>query len=363
MARVSLENVTRERGILCPVHNLTLEVRDKEFVSLLAPSGSGKTTTLRIVAGLERPEEGNVWIGDEDVGDMTPAERDVAMIFQTYALYPHISVRENLASPLKVRKTPESEIDRSVREVSEILHIENLLDKRPVTLSGGEMQRVAIGRALIRKPRVYLMDEPLTNLDAKLRVELRAEMKRLQKEFGQTTIYATHDEVEALAMSNRIAVLNRGKLVQYDAPEAIYMHPKNTFVARFVGTPAMNMIPCSLEEKHGRKMLQAGDFEYDITDLADAVQSKATSEELMLGVRPAHVSLHVKPPGDGSIQASVYVVEPMGPTTIVDVKVGEKVLKVKVPHLFAGKPGDNVWISFNRRSVHIFDRKTGEAIL
>ena len=153
MARVLLENVTRERGILCPVHNLTLEVRDKEFVSLLAPSGSGKTTTLRIVAGLERPEEGNVWIGDEDVGDMTPAERDVAMIFQTYALYPHISVRENLASPLKVRKTLESEIDRSVREVSEILHIENLLDKRPVTLSGGEMQRVAIGRALIRKPR------------------------------------------------------------------------------------------------------------------------------------------------------------------------------------------------------------------
>jgi len=362
LARVLLENVTLEKGILCPVHSLTLEVRDKEFVSLLAPSGSGKTTTLRIVAGLDRPEKGSVWIGDEEVGDMTPAERDVAMIFQTYALYPHVSVRDNLASPLKVRKTPETEIDRSVKEVAEVLHIEDLLDKRPVTLSGGEMQRVAIGRALIRKPRVYLMDEPLTNLDAKLRVELRAEMKRLQKELGQTTIYATHDEVEALAMSNRIAVLNQGRLIQYDAPEAIYTHPKNTFVARFVGTPAMNMIPCSLEEKHGRKILQAGAFEYDITDFAEAVQGKATGDELVLGVRPAHVELHSKPPVDGGIQASVYVVEPMGRMTIVDVKVGENVFKVKVPHLFEGKPGDSVWISLDPRSVHIFDRKTGEAI-
>jgi len=363
LARVLLENVTLEKGILCPVHNLTLEVRDKEFVSLLAPSGSGKTTTLRIVAGLERPEEGGVWIGDQEVGNLPPAERDVAMIFQTYALYPHVSVRDNIASPLKVTKTPEAEIDKNVKEVAEILHIAHLLDKRPVTLSGGEMQRVAIGRALIRKPRVYLMDEPLTNLDAKLRVELRAEMKRLQKELGQTTIYATHDEVEALAMSNRIAVLNQGRLIQYDAPETIYRHPKNRFVASFVGTPAMNMIPCSLEEKAGRKILQADAFEYDITDLAEAVQSKATGDELLLGVRPAHVKLHLKRPGDEAIPASVYVVEPTGPMTIVDVRVGEDILKVKVPHLFKGKPGDGIWISLDLRSVHIFDRKTGEAIL
>jgi len=363
LARVLLENVTLEKGILCPVHNLTLEVRDKEFVSLLAPSGSGKTTTLRVVAGLERPEKGGVWIGDQEVGNLPPAERDVAMIFQTYALYPHVSVRDNLASPLKVTKTPQAEIDKSVKEVAEILHIEHLLEKRPVTLSGGEMQRVAIGRALIRKPRVYLMDEPLTNLDAKLRVELRAEMKRLQKELGQTTMYATHDEVEALAMSNRIAVLNRGRLIQYDTPEAIYTHPKNVFVASFVGTPAMNMIPCSLEEKRGKKILQAGAFEYDVTYFAEVLRRKATGDELILGVRPAHIELHSKPPADGGIQASVYVVEPMGSRTIVDVKVGENVLKVKVPHLFEGKPGDTVWISLDLRSLHIFDRKNREAIV
>ena len=208
MAGVRLKDVSKRAGALCPVFDVNLEVADKEFATLLAPSGSGKSTVLRMIAGLEVPDEGEIYIGDELVNDLTPAERDTAMVFQTYALYPHLTVKDNLASPLKARKTPQNEIDSRVRDVADILGISNLLQKYPTQLSGGEMQRVAIGRAIIRRPRVYLLDEPLTNLDAKLRVHMRAELKRLQKELGQTMIYATHDELEALSMSDKIAVIS-----------------------------------------------------------------------------------------------------------------------------------------------------------
>lgn len=363
MAKVRLENVTKKMGALCPVYDLTLEVKDKEFVTLLAPSGSGKTTVLRLIAGLETPEAGNIYIGDDLVNELSPAERDIAFVFQTYALYPNLNVYENLASPLRARNTPENEIKKSVQEVAETLHISHLLNKKPTQLSGGEMQRVAIGRAIIRRPRVYLFDEPLTNLDAKLRVHMRAELKRLQKDLGQTTIYVTHDEVEAMSMSDRIAVLRYGVMQQYGTPEEIYNHPKNLFVAYFVGTPPINLFDCTFIETDGKAILETEAFSLNVTDLADIIKKQASSSEVILGARPSDISISKKRRDQDSIPAEVYVSEPMGAITIVDLKVGDKLVKVKVPGVYQASMGEKVWLTFNKDRIHIFDKRSGGLIL
>jgi len=363
LAGVRLKSLSKKAGGLCPVFDLNLEVADKEFVTLLAPSGSGKTTTLRMIAGLEVPDEGEIYIGDELVNDLTPAERDTAMVFQTYALYPHLTVRGNLASPLRARKTPQNEMDSRVKDVADILGIAQLLEKYPTQLSGGEMQRVAIGRAIIRRPRVYLLDEPLTNLDAKLRVHMRAELKRLQKELGQTMIYATHDELEALSMSDRIAVMRNGRVVQYGTSKEIFEHPENLSVATFVGTPTMNLFECMLSEKAGQAYLESKLFKLSITELAERIRDKAAESGLILGIRPSDLEIHTQETREGFVQGEIYVLEPMGAALVIDVKVGEELVKVKVPGSLSLEPGTKVWLTFDKARMHIFSKKTKETIV
>jgi len=243
------------------VDGVSFEVKDGEFVILLGPSGCGKTTTLRCIAGLETPDEGEIYIGDRLVNDLPPKDRDIAMVFQSYALYPHMTVYDNLAFPLKMRKYPKDEIDKRVKEVARLLRIEDLLDRKPRQLSGGQQQRVALGRALVRNPQVWLMDEPLSNLDAKLRVYMRAELKKLQKDLGITTIYVTHDQAEAMAMGDRIAVMDKGKILQYDEPHVVYEKPANIFVAGFLGSPPMNFVDATIVERDSQIILDAGVFE------------------------------------------------------------------------------------------------------
>ncbi|RLE52516.1 MAG: glycerol-3-phosphate ABC transporter ATP-binding protein, partial [Candidatus Methanomethylicota archaeon] len=240
MVKIHLEHVTKVFGEVVAVDDVTLTIREKEFMVLLGPSGCGKTTTLRIIAGLEEPTKGEVYIDDQPVTYLPPKDRDIAMVFQNYALYPHMKVYDNIAFPLKLRKYPKEEIDKMVKEVAEMLHIEDLLDRMPKQLSGGEQQRVALARALIRRPKAFLLDEPLSNLDAKLRVVMRAELKRLQKELGVTTVYVTHDQAEAMTMADRIAVMKDGKVLQVGSPADVFNKPVNLFVAGFIGSPPMN---------------------------------------------------------------------------------------------------------------------------
>jgi len=363
MARVRLENVTKRFGDVVAVNNLSYEVGDGEFLCMLGPSGAGKTTTMRMIAGVERPDEGNIYIGDVPVNDVPPKERDVAMMFQSYALYSHKTVYKNLAFPLEKHKVSKDEVDRRVKEVAEILGISHLLDRLPKQLSGGEKQRVALGRTMVRKPEAYLLDEPLTNLDAKLRAHMRAELKKLREELKTTIIYATPDQLEAMSMADRIAVMNFGKLLQCDTSGAIYNHPKNLFVAGFIGSPAMNFIDCTFVEKEDKAFLDAGEFLYDITELKNLIKDRYTSPELILGIRPEHISISKKPLTEDSIEAEIYVIEPSRPDVIVSISVGAKALEALAPETFRGDMGEKVWITFDRSKVYVFDKKTENAII
>ncbi len=364
MAKVTIKNLTKRFGKVVAVDHLNLDVREGEFIVLLGPSGCGKTTTLRCIAGLETPDEGEIYIDDRLVNDLPPKDRDVAMVFQSYALYPHMTVYENLAFPLRMRKYPKEKIRERVLEVAKLLKIENLLERKPKQLSGGEQQRVALGRAIVRQPKVFLMDEPLSNLDAKLRVYMRAELKKLQKDLGVTTIYVTHDQVEAMTMADRIAVMNAGVLQQYAYPDEIYDRPANVFVAGFVGSPPMNFIDCSLMERDGEAYLDAGTFRLKLTnDLADLIKKKATSSELILGIRPEDCELCMEPMGD-SIPGELYVIEPLGSELVLDIKIGSLLFKVRTFGVKAvPKVGEKIWIRINRNKMHIFDKKTEKAIL
>lgn len=359
MAAVRLKNLTKRFREVVAVDNVNLEVEDGEFLVLLGPSGCGKTTTLRCIAGLETPDEGEIYIKDVLVNDLPPKERDVAMVFQNYALYPHMNVFNNIAFPLKMHGVPKSEIERRVKEVAELLRITNLLERKPRQLSGGEAQRVALGRALVRNPKVFLMDEPLSNLDAKLRIYMRAEMKRLQKDLNVTMIYVTHDQMEAMSMASRIAVMHRGVLEQVATPDVIYNNPKSVFVAGFIGNPPMNFINVTFMEKNGECYLDAGMFVLHISDaIRHAVKQYATSSELILGVRPEDIIVHKKRVSEAIVEGKVYVLEPLGSEIILDLKVGENLIKAKVPPDFKANIGDNIWLSFDINRIHFFDKKT-----
>ena len=361
MSTVRLENITK---IFPPnvvaVNNANFKVEKGEFFVLLGPSGCGKTTTLRIIAGLEKPTSGRVYIDEQDVTDLPPRLRDVAMVFQTWALYPHMTVYENIAFPLKLRKLPKDEIDRKVKEVAKLLRIEDLLDRYPKQLSGGQQQRVALARALVRNPRVWLMDEPLSNLDALLRVYMRAELKRLQKELGITTIYVTHDQVEAMSMSDRIVVMNEGKIQQIGTPEEIYRKPSNMFVASFIGTPPMNLIRCVYRED--LNALDCPGFRYPLPIEWQEALSARTSDEIVLGVRPEDVE--VVEEGEPHLRAKVLVVEPLGKDVVITLALSEDV-SIKL----VTKPGTGVSMNsvvglrLPRDKVHIFDAKTGKALI
>ncbi len=359
MASVSVKNLVKKFGKVVAVDHVSFSVNDGEFVVLLGPSGCGKTTTLRLIAGLEYPDEGEIWIGDRLVNDLPPKDRDVAMVFQNYALYPHMTVYDNLAFPLKVRKVPRDEIDRKVREVAKLLQIEELLDRKPAQLSGGQQQRVALGRALVREPKVFLMDEPLSNLDAKLRIYMRAELKRLQRELGITTIYVTHDQAEAMTMADKIVVLKDGRIQQIGRPEELYNKPANVFVAGFIGAPPMNFMDASVKEEGGRLVLDTGIFRIELPDyMAEALRKAGPPSEVIVGVRPEHITVD----GDG-VEVEVFVTEPLGGETIIDFKHGDKILKIKYPGLFKAKPGDKIRVKFDVDNIHVFDKKTGKTIV
>ncbi len=362
MAEVELVHLTKYFGNVRAVEDVNLRVEDGEFVTLLGPSGCGKTTTLRCIAGLEEPTSGEIYIGGELVNDLPPRERNVAMVFQTWALYPHMKVFDNIAFPLKLRKLPKDEIKRRVREVAELLKIENLLDRMPRELSGGQQQRVALGRALVRQPNVFLMDEPLANLDAKLRVYMRAELKALQRRLGITTIYVTHDQVEAMTMSDRIALMNEGRLQQIGTPDEIYNHPANLFVAGFIGSPPMNFIEGDFVEEDSTAYVDCGAFRVDVTEFRDLIKKEASGNALVIGIRPEHIRLS-REPVKTAISAEVYLVEPLGGETIVDLKVDETIFKVKEDADFRALPGEKVWMDFDRGKMHIFDKATERVIV
>jgi len=340
---------------------MNLDVNDREFMVLLGPSGCGKTTALRCVAGLENPDEGQIYIGGKKVNDLDPKERNIAMVFQTYALYPHFTVSRNLAFPLENAKVSKDEIEKKVHEVAKLLKIEQLLDRKPKQLSGGQRQRVALGRAIIREPQAFLMDEPLSNLDAKLRVYMRAELKKLQRDIGITTIYVTHDQVEAMTMGDRIAIMNEGILQQIGTPDEIYFHPSNIFVAGFIGSPPANFFDCTLSKDD---TLSCMEFECSFPKKVVDILKESGSEEYVLGVRPQDTIVSRKSEkAKNYVKSVVEVVEPIGDQTVLDLKVGDTLVKAVVSPDFKTKAGDEFWITFVTDKIHIFDKKTGKTLV
>ncbi|MFQ5838238.1 MAG: ABC transporter ATP-binding protein [Thermoplasmata archaeon] len=360
MARVVLRDVTKRFGDVIAVDNLSLEAKDKEFLVFLGPSGCGKTTSLRCIAGLESIDEGEIYIGDTLVNDLEPKDRNVAMVFQNYALYPHMTVYKNMSFPLENFGYSAIDIERRIHEAATLLQIQPLLGRKPTELSGGQQQRVALGRAIVREPKAFLMDEPLSNLDAKLRVHMRAELKKLQKDLGVTTIYVTHDQIEAMTMGDKIAILNQGVLQQMDSPNDVYAHPANQFVAGFVGTPPINFFDCSLTSGG---ILDAGEFTYTLpTELAKAAQA-ASSDEIVLGIRPQDVKVHQDALGeDNLIKAELYTTEPLGDIMILDLKVGDFLMKAAVSPDFNAETADELRVKFPAEKVYLFDKKTGIAL-
>lgn len=362
MAGVTIEKLNKKFGTVTAVKDLTLEIEDGEFLVLLGPSGCGKTTSLRCIAGLETPTSGQIFIGEKLVNDLPPKGRDISMVFQSYALFPHMSVFQNIAFPLKMRKVPKDEIEQRVKKTAKLLQISNLLDRKPKELSGGQMQRVALGRSIIREPKAFLMDEPLSNLDAKLRIYMRAELKELQKRLGITTIYVTHDQVEALTMADRIAILNDGVLQQLGNADDIYNSPANIFVGGFIGNPPMNLIDCSLVKTKENVFLKTKDFKIDVTPFKADLNPLEKSSELMFGFRPEDAHVTKNNISSDSIEANIFVIEPLGAQSLLTLKVGDELVKVLEKPDFKANIGDKVWISLNKKKIHLFDKKTTKRI-
>jgi multiple sugar transport system ATP-binding protein len=322
------------------VRDLDLLVEDHEFMVFLGPSGCGKTTTLRCISGLERPENGTIRIGETVVNNLSPAVRDIAMVFQFYALYPHLNARENIAFPLHARRMSRDEVERRVNEVARVLRIEHLLHRRPRQLSGGEQQRVALGRAMVRRPKVFLMDEPLTNLDAKLRSEMRAELKRLQKDLNATTVYVTHDQVEALSLGDRIAVMREGRIIQVAEPMTVYDRPATEFVGSFIGNPPMNFLRGITRSDNGALRVEIGG------QSLQAPASVAEASDVLLGIRAENIQALSAAPTNGhtSLKADTLVVEPLGSHLLITVAVEGQVIKVVTRTDFPATPGAPIWL-------------------
>ena len=337
MASICFEGVSKIYGDgTCAVDQLDLEIKEGEFMVFVGPSGCGKTTALRMVAGLEEISGGRVVIGDREVNDISPKDRDIAMVFQNYALYPHMTVAANLAFGLKLRQLSKDEINRRVQDAAVALDLEDYLERKPKALSGGQRQRVALGRAIVREPAAFLMDEPLSNLDAALRVQTRGEILKLQKRLDTTTIYVTHDQVEAMTMGDRIAVMRKGVLQQLGTPQELYLRPANTFVATFIGSPAMNLVP-------------AGAIGID-------------RETMLAGFRPEHVSVGAAQDGDFGFEATVELVEYLGDERLAHVRLGERLLTAKLPADQALEYGATLAFAVSSRAVLLFDTETGLAV-
>ena len=349
MVRVPLKHVTKRFGRVIAVNDLTLVVESGEFVVLLGPSGCGKTTTLRLIAGLEQPDAGEIWIGDKLVNDVDPSKRDVAMVFQSYALYPHMSVSGNIEFPLKMLRVPKEERRKKVSEVASLLGIKDLLNRKPSQLSGGQQQRVALARALVRNPKVFLMDEPLSNLDAKLRVRMRFELKKLQRRLGITTIYVTHDQVEAMTMADRIAVLNEGRLQQYGTPDEVFFKPANTFVAGFVGSPPMNFLEGEVSIHEEDVYFDTGYFKLKLPVEYGILAGKS----VIMGFRPQHVSVSISP-GEGLVEGHVVGVERLGVETYAHLHYEGLEMVIRAPSELRFK-GEKIFWKPMEDKIYFFD--------
>ncbi|MCS7241320.1 MAG: ABC transporter ATP-binding protein [Candidatus Caldatribacterium sp.] len=361
MARVYLESLTKVfEGKVIAVDELTLEIPDKGLVSLLGPSGCGKTTTMRMIAGLEIPTKGKIYFDGQDVTHLPPEERNVAMVFQFPVIYPGMTVFENIAFPLVARKTPKNEIRKRVEEVADVFGVTDVLSKKAHLLDAGTKQKVVLARTFVRRPHVYLLDEPLTSVDPSTRVELRTILKKLQSQLGQTMVYVTHDQSEALTLADRIAVMNEGKLLQYGSPEEVYNNPKNTFVGYFLGNPGMNFIGCSVDEEKGSCVLNAEDFKVFLPDLPVSLLRSLVGKKVVLGIRPENLEISMKPIL-GAISFSVILVEPIGNRLVIHLKRGEKVLKAKIPRQEIVLQQE-VWVRFPLEFLKFFDGETLEAI-
>ncbi|MBJ7577954.1 ABC transporter ATP-binding protein [Devosia sp. MC532] len=362
MAEVVLQNIMKLYGDLYAVNDVSFTVNDGEFVALVGPSGCGKTTTLNLIAGLLPITSGNISIGDRNVTRLDPKDRDIAMVFQNYALYPQKTVFQNLAFPLQMRKLPKDQIETKVKEAARVLDITHLLERRPRELSGGQQQRVALGRALVRDPLVFLMDEPLSNLDAKLRVQMRSEIKRFHHNLNATIVYVTHDQLEAVTMSDKMAVMNGGLLQQYDAPEKVFADPVNMFVASFVGSPAMSLIPLEAVTKGADTVLRSPEgWDFTLSPENARKAQRSTTVKVVLGARHSTLKLHhsAQP---GTVPGKVYTVEPTGDITFAQVFISGAVVNISLDPSVHIRPDDLVHIEFDQSRIHLFDENTTMAL-
>ncbi len=362
MAELSISNVRKSFGAVEVLKGIDLEVRPGEFIALVGPSGCGKSTLLSIIAGLEKASSGSISIDGRVVNNVAPKDRDIAMVFQSYALYPTMTVRQNMMFGMEARGVPAGQREAALKRVSSLLQIDQLLHRKPGQLSGGQRQRVAMGRALVRDPKLFLFDEPLSNLDAKLRVEMRAEIKKLHQQIGKTTVYVTHDQVEAMTLSSRIAVLNKGELLQFDEPQTIYDHPANIFVAGFMGSPAMNFLPGRLKGKGPAQYVVFGEGSADETTLKLS-HSVAASDgaNVIVGIRPEHFT-QSPPRATNVIKAVVTLVEPTGSETHVAARFGSTEITAKFFPNQAPRLGEAVKLAVDMARACLFNAETGEAL-
>jgi inositol-phosphate transport system ATP-binding protein len=359
--QVTLDKVSKYFGTVRAVDDVNIQVKDGEFVALLGPSGCGKTTTLLMIAGIYKPSSGNIRFGERVVNDLLPKDRKIGMVFQSYALYPHMSVFENIVFPLRLQHVPEKQLKERARKMAELVQIEQLMDRKPGQLSGGQQQRVALSRALVKEPDILLLDEPLSNLDAKLRIVMRAEIKRLQKQLGITTIFVTHDQLEAMTMADRIALLRDGKLIDYRQPHELYDQPRNQFTAEFIGSSPINFLQVRAEQTEGSVRLAGDGVQIRLTNgMAQKISALGAGRRLILGIRPEDISVEAEP---GDANAEVYVVEPLGRDMLVDLRLKGTPVRVLAPASFRAAIGANVPLTFDRAKIHLFDPETEQALL
>jgi multiple sugar transport system ATP-binding protein len=361
MAEIKIENVTNRFGDFVAVNGVSLTVQDQEFVVLLGPSGCGKTTLLRAIAGLGIADEGNISIGGSDVTYLPPRERNISMVFQSYAIFPHLNVYDNIAFGLKMRKMDKKDIEVRVREAAELLHIEEMIDRFPGAMSGGQRQRVAVARAIAMQSQVLLMDEPLSNLDALLRLEMRAELKRLLREIKATTIYVTHDQIEALSMGDRIAVMKKGTIQQIDKPSTVYDLPANEFIGGFIGNPPMNFMLGQVQQENGRLTVRIGNFSLDPAKVMVPLLKGYDGKPIIIGIRAENMETLNQPAAD-TLEVEVLVVEPLGSQNLLTVRIGEDIVKVSTHPTFDVEPGKKVWLRFPADKIRWVDRDNGQVL-
>ena len=355
--KVKLENLSKRWGKVVGAEHINLEIDDGEFVAFLGPSGCGKTTTLLMVAGIYKPTEGTILFGERVVNHVEPKDRNIGMVFQSYALYPHMTVFQNISYPLKLQKTPKEEMKKRTQKVADMMDIGHLMDRKPAQLSGGQQQRVALGRALVKEPKLLLFDEPLSNLDARLRLSMRGEIKRLQMELGITSIYVTHDQVEAMTMADRVAVMKGGKLQAYSPPDELYDEPRTLFVASFVGNPPMNFLDVEVTRENGDYHAQAEGI--DLAVSPERGEKAAGKGQIIMGIRPEDIAIS----DDQGISGNIYGVEPLGRDDLIEVRIGEANVRVLADPELGLKMGENTVIDFDPSNVQFFDPATEQSLL